>query len=298
MGLYALPVGLMLATSLAVIRLARDNEIMALRLSGVSLLRVFLPLYLAGLVVSGLSFLDSEKIAPRAADAAWRVLRESILGLSGANIKPNLLFRTQDNAFCHVRQVDVRRNTLHYVIFYRLQHSRVAEVLIAEYAQREGDRWWLHNGRRHLFDSQGNKVSTAPFLRWPLALNRDIDKLWQDETKPERMTAREVYTTMVLLREAGERDRAREMEYYFHSKFALPLACLIMAMLAAPLSLRFAHTGYFTGVVLTVVVAFFYNGTMNWCKVFALNGTLSPTLAAWSHIFLFGALALVLLKKM
>jgi LPS export ABC transporter permease LptG len=303
--LYALPVATMLGVSLTVIRLTRDNELTALRMGGMSLLRAFGPLVGGGCFFSGLSFVDSEFLAPWSADRAQTVLRESILHAPDLLVKPSLPFRGDEDTFFHVRQVDVRTNTLYAVVIYRLRSSHLAEVLIAERLQRLGSQWMLFDGRQHLFDRIGNKLDTVAFESRPIQLRRDIQHLWSNDKLPEQMTAREIRDLAQVLQATGVRDRGSgeasdEVEmwkFHFYTKFSLPLACLVIALLSAPLSFRFARTGTFSGILLTIAVVFLYNGTMNWSKVFALQGYLNPVFAAFSHNLVFGLAGLVLLFK-
>jgi LPS export ABC transporter permease LptG len=303
--LFALPVATMLSTSLVVIRLTREHELTAARMGGMSLARAFVPLLGGGLFLSGLSFLDSEFLAPWSATRAQTVLRESILQLPDRFMMPSLRFRGEEDTFFHVRQVDAKSNTLYAVVIYRLRASRVAEVLIAERMQRIGRQWVLFNGRQHLFDRAGNKLDTVAFASRPIQLRKDIEQLWAEEKSPEQMTAREIRDLTRVLQVAGVRERdstggadeVNQWKFHFYSKFSVPLACLVIALLAAPLSFRFARTGAFTSIILTIVVVFLYNGTMNWCKVFALQGHLNPLLAAFSHNLVFGLVGLALLLK-
>jgi lipopolysaccharide export system permease protein len=274
-------------------------------MGGLSLLRAFWPLLLGGLSFSVLSFLDSELLAPWASDRAQTVLRESILHTPGLLMKQSLPFRGDEDTFFHVRQVDVRSNTLYAVVIYHLRSSHVAEALIAERLQHVGSQWVLYNGHQHLFDREGHKLDSIAFTSRPIPLRKDIDHLWADDKLPEQMTAREIRDLARVLQATGVRDRGSgeapdELEmwkFHFYTKFSLPLACFIIALLSAPLSFRFARTGTFTGVVLTIVVVFLYNGTMNWSKVFALQGHLNPVFAAFSHNLVFGLAGLLLLLK-
>ena len=59
-----LPIAAAVGASLATSRLARDGELTALRASGVSLLRVFAPLLLVGLALSGAGIYLFERVVP------------------------------------------------------------------------------------------------------------------------------------------------------------------------------------------------------------------------------------------
>src|SRR5580700_5237066 len=59
-----MPVAMAVAASLAVSRLARDSEITVMRASGVSLVRIFMPIFVTGLLVSIGDFYFGEYVIP------------------------------------------------------------------------------------------------------------------------------------------------------------------------------------------------------------------------------------------
>src|SRR5206468_3471333 len=73
----------------------------------------------------------------------------------------------------------------------------------------------------------------------------------------------------------------------YYRRFALPFACFVMALLAAPLALRFARHGSFAGLVLAFALAFFWQGFDGWFRALGIAGRMTPFLAAWLTNFLF-----------
>src|SRR5437868_4906479 len=59
-----MPVAMAIAASLTVSRLARDTEITVMRAAGISLKRIFLPLFFLGLLVSVADFYFGERVVP------------------------------------------------------------------------------------------------------------------------------------------------------------------------------------------------------------------------------------------
>src|SRR5258708_3617418 len=59
-----MPVAMAVAASLTVSRLSRDTEITAMRAAGISLKRIFLPIFVAGIALSALDFYFGEKVVP------------------------------------------------------------------------------------------------------------------------------------------------------------------------------------------------------------------------------------------
>jgi LPS export ABC transporter permease LptG len=298
----ALPVGAMLATALVVIRLGRDNELTALRMGGLSVRRMFAPFYLVGLLTSAFAFVNNEYLAPPAARRANELFLGSILRGGGPVIKNNATFRAAGESFCHVSRVDLQRDRMEFVLIYRLQDGRPKEALCATAAEREQGQWVLRNGQHSVFNDDGSLArAPEPFDRYPVQFADNIVDMWEDDKDPQAMTLRQVQTRLALAESAGDNLNAVRLRYYLHAKWSIPVTCLVFTLLAAPLSLRFARPGShpFAGVLLTIAVVFFCNGTINWARTIALSGAawMPPELAAWAHVAVFGGLALVLLAR-
>jgi lipopolysaccharide export system permease protein len=102
------------------------------------------------------------------------------------------------------------------------------------------------------------------------------------------MSLKELETQIKQFGSGGLPTGAIETEY--HLRLALPLSCLVFALLSAPLSLRFARAGSFAGLLLSVVLGFLYYNTIFLGKILGMNGTIPPVLAGWMQNILFGAL--------
>src|SRR5215469_7360503 len=74
----ALPLALLLALLYALTNHARYNEITAMRAAGISLARLCVPYFIVGFVASAVLFAVDEFYAPKAADAAERVLTRRV----------------------------------------------------------------------------------------------------------------------------------------------------------------------------------------------------------------------------
>ena len=107
------------------------------------------------------------------------------------------------------------------------------------------------------------------------------------------MSAVELGQMISALGPAGGDTQKLAVQYHF--KYSIPLACLIFALIAAPISFRFAHYGSFVGIVIAILIVFLYNGARSWTLAFGLAGSLDPLLAGWIPDMLFGALGVYLL---
>ncbi len=299
---FALPVGCMLGTSLLVVRMGRDNELAPWRLGGVSLRRIFRPLLWAGLLVSLLALLNSEYLAPKFRTKAARLLIDHSLMGPGSAVKPDLPFRAGDDSFVHVGRVDLQREEMYFVLIYQLREGRPVETLCAQKAVKREGRWELRDGQRNTFDAAGHLLRSAPFQSEPVEFAADLAEIWEDVTEPEHLPASELRRRLRQYEAVGDKLNAVEARYYLHAKYAVALTSFVFVLLAAPVSLPFARprSNPMAGLLVTVVVIFFCNGTINWAKAICIGGPepwLPPPLAAWLHVLVFGGLGALLLRK-
>lgn len=304
---FALPVGVMLATSFTLMQLGRDNELTPMRLGGLSVPRLLTPFYLWGAVTSVGSLAIAEWVAPPCIERANAILAKEIVRQAKPMDERHATFKAPGDTFCHVSHIDMRAARMDFVLLYRFERGRPREALSAPTCVLLGHEWVLQHGQHSFFDESGKLARTETFETYPVAFPHNLVELWDEDKEPEQLTIRQTRARLKMLRAAGDapdptgeaRSLVAKGRYYLHTKFSLPLTCLVFTLLAAPLTLRFARpqSSPFTGIFLTIVVVFFANGTINWAKVVTLAGWFAPPLGAWLHVAVFGLLALVLILR-
>ena len=91
--------------------------------------------------------------------------------------------------------------------------------------------------------------------------------------------------------------KARYYEIEFHRRFALPTACLVLAMVGIPLGLSARKGGKSTGFVLTILlVVVYYFFSMIGVQM-ARQGKMSPWFGAWMGNIFFFVCGLILLWR-
>jgi LPS export ABC transporter permease LptG len=83
----------------------------------------------------------------------------------------------------------------------------------------------------------------------------------------------------------------------WHYRWALPFTCLVTVLLATPLAIHFSRRGAGGGVFLAVVLSALMLLVSNIVLAFGESGTLRPALAAWLPNILFGLLGLYLFRR-
>lgn len=127
------PMSVLLATLYAFTHLAADNEVTAMRASGISVLQMLRPVVLAGLVLSAANFLLTDQIHPRT-NARLKALIEDI-----GRKKPTLDLREQavnpippSAYFLRATRIDAATGKMRDVSLFDLNDRTVRRVIYAD----------------------------------------------------------------------------------------------------------------------------------------------------------------------
>lgn len=313
-----MPVAMAFGASLAVSRLGRDSEITVMRASGASLVRIFMPIFLIGILASVGDFFFGELIVPLSVQRLEAVLAEI----------PNHLPKLQPLAGEWIVS-----NDKSYVIYVKTMIPRRdsielhgIEIVSGPKAIYSGESTPLHcyadNGRYH----EGHWI-----MDHPVVFNYTTDGKKVTLTSPSTMDffitvdpqafqsgfllqlpmwtmARSSNRTFWQLGDEIKRNQKQHINDVltvldYHFKMSIPFSCLVMALCCPPMSLRFARGGGFMGVLLSICLVFVYWNTMLLARILGTPGPdagtafLSPVVAAWTQNVVFVLLGLYVLRK-
>ncbi len=292
------PVSTLFGTLLGLARLARDRELQALRLGGMSLARIFTPVLLFGALTAGAAFLTNEFVAPWANREANTLIRRAAFGDALPPVRQQIFFRGPGNRFFYIEEAD-RQQLLHNVMIYELADPRnsaarnsaarnseaLPRLITARRARWEGGVLRLADGVIREFDAQGFTRYEARFAGLDIEVSADSQTVLDSPRTPDEMTAGELRRYLAIF--GGDRTAPRFV-LELHRKFAVPLAAVIFALLAAPLGAQAAQGGRFLGVGISVLVLFLYYAVMSVGRALGATGGLPPAVAAWLPDLLFG----------
>lgn len=296
----SIPPAMLFGSSLAVTRLGREGETTAMRVAGLSLRRIFLPFLFAGVMASGFSFLLNEELVPKGNRKAQRILQTVWFGQANPVPLERVFFQSDKYTF-YIERVEKIGNEvrLYNILVMEMKGGRFPNLYTAFWgACREDSKVWsLYEGILHQLDDRGYVRQEVKFDNAELSLERPFQDIWLAHRTPEEMSARELRKEIKTWQKSGVRSvDIMLMEYY--CKFAIPFACLILALVAPPLAHRFAKKGGSMGGFLVAILLFFlyYNAYLLF-RMLGTNHLLPPFLAAWAPNIVFGAFGLYLFLK-
>jgi lipopolysaccharide export system permease protein len=166
-----LPVDVLLASMFSLSVLAKNNELVALLASGVSLLRIARPIFVIGILACALSVLLSEKVVPETNRRMQQVRRVEIEKRPpvDAPVRYAVSYRGEGGYLYHIDVLNTEDKTLKGVTVHRYRDGRVVARLLAKSAVWRGDHWEFHDGFYRTFappradaDSSGSTGSSSP----------------------------------------------------------------------------------------------------------------------------------------
>ncbi|PKL75966.1 MAG: hypothetical protein CVV27_12670 [Candidatus Melainabacteria bacterium HGW-Melainabacteria-1] len=295
---YTLPMAALLATLLAVARLANDNELLILRISGLSFWRFGAPFVGGALGVALLAIGLNETMVPPSAWLARQLLHQAQSGepLSLPR-QEHLLFRDLGpqglRHLVYARASDGRQ--LQGVVVQMFQDQRLTAVMLAETASFEAGSWRFEQGSLLRLDP----TSDAPILRarfesYQLDLPATLQALIREARQPLEMNLRELGAHIKALDAAGQRVTALQVRW--HQKLATPLAALIFAALGLVLGARTLRSAS-QGLGLSLLIVFLYYLLMSTGTALGDSGQLPAWLGAWLPHLISLPLALLLMAR-
>ncbi|MBV9763851.1 MAG: LptF/LptG family permease, partial [Acidobacteriaceae bacterium] len=155
----------------------------------------------------------------------------------------------------------------------------------------------MRNFRSSERDKEGKVITTAAPSQVETLQAQKPEDLQLNKTVQEMDTGplyRRVYRPRVALSHEDYVDAAIEL----HQRFALPLACVLLALVGIPLGISSRKGGKSSAFVLTVVLAFLYYLGFITLIGLAKKGSLPVPVAVWTPDVVFSIAGLILLSRL
>ncbi len=298
--IYVGPVTLLLGTLYCFYQLTRNNEVIAMRASGISLHRILRPFLALGVLFSLLSIHMAENISPRSLGWTEQFLQK--LKNPDSRVLSRLRFRDpESNRTWDIHAFEVDTGTLRQVnIWQRRPGTDSLEYhLRAESAVWMDTYWFFRDVTLQPHSEEGHRVGPPQtFSVLPrIEITESPDRILRETQNFDYMTSREMRQYLDTRPSTTSRTRARLLTQ-LSIRRAQGWMCLVSMLLAAPFATQTARKGVFTGVMLCLGLFFAMFFAMNLFKALGLGMRVPPLVAGWAPPLLFGGLGLHLVRKL
>jgi len=300
--LYKLPdvmvqsfsISVLFSTLLSMSQFVKNNEFTALRMGGISLHRLILPVLIIGLLVSGLTFFINEEVVPWTNHEAENIVRRTILQKGLPNLQEGVFFKIDDRYF-YIDNIDESTGDLSNIIIYELDKEDKFPLIITANKGIFKDKIWnLEQGVMHEFDEEGNLVGQSDFTQLKLNINEKLKNFYGEQRTTSEMSRKQLQKDIKIFQDSGISVNSLLVDY--HLKLSKVFASVIFILIGIPLSIK-SSKGKAFGLIISIVIIFTYYISISFCRSLGRNQILSPLTAAWLPNLIFGIVGTYLIFK-
>ncbi|HCJ65838.1 MAG TPA: hypothetical protein DHV62_00555 [Elusimicrobia bacterium] len=294
----AILVGLLFSLS----KLSSNNEIIALKSSGISSYLFLFPIFIAVLFFTIFVFFVNENFVPRANAHAYYIRRFKIQKSNPEDkrIQEKFVYIGKGKKFFTIDFFDGKTGVIRGINIdeYDQTFNLSKQILAKEVHYKDG-QWYFYQGLIREFLPGKETFREEKFKEKIFPLDEKIEDFLITEKKVDEMNNQELKEYIQRLK--GQGIPARKEEINLQLRFAYPFSNLVMFFLALPfaLSQKFGKGGRIRSFAFSLGFAFLYWGLLSLFRALGENNRLSVFLSAWSanFIFLFTGLFLFWVKE-
>ena len=268
------PIGLFLAIMLALGRLYRDSEMPAMMACRIGPFGIYRPLtWLMVPLALGVAWLSID-LGPRALQSIERVGAEARRQADLESIEPGRFISVgSDNAVVYGERIREDGMMENVFLQRRLGDDKLVVVVARLGEQVDSDdpdiRFLvLHDGRRYEGIPGTTDFHVAEFLEHGIPYR--LPSLDSPDPRPRAMLFRS-------LLQSDELEHIAELQW----RLSVPLATIILSIIAVPLSRAQPRTGRYGRIAIGLLVFIIYLNMLSASKAWVEQGSLSPMIGLW-----------------
>jgi LPS export ABC transporter permease LptG/LPS export ABC transporter permease LptF len=302
---FTIPVGVLVGVLIAMGRMSGDGEIVALRAAGVPSRRLLLPVMVFATAGFALAVWCSCVITPWATRETYRILNQMVASQLTAEIRPRIFEEQFPNRILYVDDLipgPVVRWKGVFLADLRPPGERDGagdrgdspRITLAKEAVAVPD---IANNRIQLALIDGSSFEVGKSAEDYYTTNSKKSDQALDAPQRSELKAKD-YSELDMAPLYEQARKAPEAAIEFHRRLALPVACILLGMLAVPLGVTAKKGGKSAAFVLTVALGLLYYMGLISMIALARQGSIPAGLGVWLPNIVFGCLALVLLARL
>lgn len=301
------PVAMLLAALFVTGRLAQQNELAAIKSSGISLYRFLAPFLGVALAVSFISIYFNGWVVPAANQKKFDIERVYLQKASMATSRFNIFFQEGRTRLVSIGFYDSNSKTASRVSIQEFSDTNLT-VLVRRYEAQEmqwvnpqnplqsnaESGWVLIAGTMRELKDGGQKLED--FQRMQIGrMSLSPNEIEKKQRRPDEMDYTELREFIDAQQAAGQEVSRWLVNYY--DKIAFPFASVIVVLFGVPFSSNKRRSSVAVEFGISIAMTFIYLAFMKTSQVFGYNGDLNPFLTAWLANLLFLTAGIVNLAR-
>lgn len=299
-----LPLAFLLGVLLGFGRLSADNEVVALRASGIPIYGMLRPVMLLAVICS----LITGWLTLYGEPAGQTAFRDQVFEIASSRANVGILPRVFNDEFdglvLYAGDVDERRGEMRGVFISDERIGATPAVILANQGRVISDQdqriltLRLENGTIHRrpVEKKTDTYQVIGFTTYDINLNmgQQLTSGNERQKKLREFPLPELWTKLQSAQTVAER---RPITVELHKRFALPLAPLVFALVGVPLGIRSQRSGKGGGFATALAIFMAYYICATFAETLALESGFPIVPTLWAPNLLFFSAGLLLLRQ-
>jgi len=282
------PIACLLSVLYTFSKLNRDNEVIAMRASGLSVLQITRTIITFGALVSMLVFWVNDRFVPSSLYFNQHVKDQMESGGKKTREKEqevlnNLSMYGLRNRLFFVNKFSLANKTMEGIVI--LEHDERQDIVrkvVANKGVYEDGSWVFYQNITYDFDENGQIKGEPRYQDREIMLIPETPRDFLNQRqRPDFMTIAELNTYIWKLSKSGATTVIRNLKVELYQRFTMPLASLVIILLGIPFSLMVKkRSSGLASVGVAIMVGFLYYVVNAISIALGKSGVLYPVLAA------------------
>lgn len=293
------PVACLMSTIFTLSTLNKNNELVALFASGMSLFRINASILVGVTIVSISIFYISDRVLPSFTKQKNFIFYNEIKrnpSLYSMVRNQKIWYRSKDSIFNIKTLNPDTKEAQGLTLYYFNERWDLVQMITAEKVKLAERNWNLFNGSVTLFTEESSFPLTSQYKTKTIVMSEDAKDLSSSANTADVLSLEELGAFIKRNKEAGLDTVSYEVDYY--SKYSFALAALVMTVLGIPFSVTRARSGgAMMNVGVCLAVVFLYWTFLSSALTLGKHGYLNPIIAAWFPNSVMALFAAVLIRR-
>ena len=280
---FTLPMAFLLSVIVVLGRLSTENEILALKASGVNLRWLFAPIAFVGLIITACGLFNTNVLLPQCSGLFKQTLIDVVKKGISVDDKEGIFNDTIPGVVIYINKVDTTKRSLSGVIVSDDRDKNVKQTISASkgFVNINPDTFELNflldNGTLHRWEKATDTYRTVSFQNYTFAMNLSAMAPGAGVTRKlaYEMDHKELKSALATTTNPGDRY---DLLLEIYKKFSLPLSSLAFIMLTIPLGVRRKVEGKISGMLYSLLLFVFYYILMAITDSFGKNLNAPPVI--------------------
>ena len=303
MVLFVLPAALLMAVFIAFLRLSSDNEIMALKCTGMSLFQMLPPVFVVSVIGLGLAIFLSAIGGPWGSKSFKDIVFNIARSKADLGIKERIFFEPFGNVTFYINSFSNKDKIMRDLFLVDSREPSITNTIVAKegvilsYPTTRTLTVHLLDGTIFVVEKNSYTGRTIKFGSYDLTIGLDDIMSGKSMRKrsPKEMSIGELLNNIrsTPKGQAAYNDMATELM----ERFSIPLAVFLMGIIGAPLGAQIRSSGRSLGIAISLIIFVAYYLCLSGVRSLGDAGALSPFIGMWIPVVFLFVACLFLLRR-